>query len=541
MRLVDQKVPPVDDATDTSPQSHGVGDLLKASRMRLGADLHDVASALRIRYPYLEAIEAGRYKDLPGTTYVVGFIRAYADHLGLDGEEVLRRYKAEAAGGDKTVLSFPEPIPDTGMPGGAIVIIAVILAGMVYGGWYMKSSDQNFMSTAVEPVPEELAEKKPATQVADDVVSENVTIPETETQQTVPQAGTGSPETAVEKILETVEKAVEETVERAAQETTEVQTEETAEQARNVVAEIQPQTTAEQSAPSELSPVTAPPTETPTTDAPANETLINENPVATQTNEVVPTTDVAEIVTPVTPEVSVTPVTPTATVPHDDAVPEPTVQPEHVDGDDGRPTVESEQLNADAETKPVAVVDTENTVEQGAEQVAEQTETPSTVGETIEPLVNQSQTSDPGADVADNESNVTPTETATETATKIESAIETERPASTPVAADTEKTETASLSAPEPAQPRIIIKAKSNGWIQIFDETKNQLLATRLLRQGDIYQVPDQSGLKLLTGKPDALEILVDGKQVPDITAAAAQQNGVKLDPALLLSGQATE
>jgi len=515
MRLVDQKVPPVDDAKDASPQSHGVGDLLKASRMRLGADLHDVASALRIRYPYLEAIEAGRYNDLPGATYAVGFIRAYADHLGLDGEEVLRRYKAEAAGGDKTVLSFPEPIPDTGMPGGAVVIIAVILAGLVYGGWYLKSSDQNFMGTAVELVPEELTEQKTSNQVVDDTVSENVTTPKTEVQQTVSQTETSSSETAVEKIVETLEETVEETV----QETTDAQTEETAEQASKVIAEVPLQTTVEQSSPSETSSVTAPSNEMPT----------NETPVETQTIVTETSTEVVEAAPSVTPDASVTPATPTAITPHDDAAPEPAVvQPGHVDGDGDRTQVEGEQLNADAETAAVAVADTENTAEQVPEKITEQAETPSLIDKNIEPLTNQSQVSDPGADVADNESEATPTETL-------------ETPVSATVATVAKKTETASLPVPKPAQPRIVIKAISNGWIQIFDETKNQLLATRLLRQGDIYQVPDQSGLKLLTGKPDALEILVDGKQVPDITAAAAQQNGVKLDPALLLSGQATE
>ena len=72
-----------------------VGALLQASRQRLGEELVDVASMLRIRLPYLVAIEAGRHQELPGATYAVGFIRAYAEHLGLDSEEVVRRFKAE--------------------------------------------------------------------------------------------------------------------------------------------------------------------------------------------------------------------------------------------------------------------------------------------------------------------------------------------------------------------------------------------------------------------------------------------------------------
>ena len=66
---------------------HGVGALLRASRLRVGENLQDVAAMLCIRYPYLEAIESARYNELPGLTYAVGFIRAYAEHLGLDSEE----------------------------------------------------------------------------------------------------------------------------------------------------------------------------------------------------------------------------------------------------------------------------------------------------------------------------------------------------------------------------------------------------------------------------------------------------------------------
>ena len=58
------------DEHDTSGPT--VGALLQASRQRLGEELTDVASMLRIRLPYLVAIEAGRHQELPGATYAVG-------------------------------------------------------------------------------------------------------------------------------------------------------------------------------------------------------------------------------------------------------------------------------------------------------------------------------------------------------------------------------------------------------------------------------------------------------------------------------------
>lgn len=96
-----------------SESGSAVGTLLRASRMRVGEELRDVASALRIRYPYLEAIEEGRYTDLPGSAYAVGFVRGYAEHLGLDSEEIVRRFKAETSEAvGATKLVFPSPVTE---------------------------------------------------------------------------------------------------------------------------------------------------------------------------------------------------------------------------------------------------------------------------------------------------------------------------------------------------------------------------------------------------------------------------------------------
>ena len=144
--------------TGDSASNTGVGALLRASRVRIGEDLQDVAILLRIRYPYLEAIEGGRFEELPGKTYAVGFVRAYADHLGLDGEEVVRRFKAEAAGDEvsRTDLRFPTPIAEASVPGGAIVFMGLLIAILAYGAWYVSTSDENYLADLIEPIPERL-------------------------------------------------------------------------------------------------------------------------------------------------------------------------------------------------------------------------------------------------------------------------------------------------------------------------------------------------------------------------------------------------
>ena len=70
-----------------------IADDLRQARVERGMELREAADVLRIRAVYLEALEDGRFGDLPGTTYVAGFLRTYGDALGLDGEELVRRYK----------------------------------------------------------------------------------------------------------------------------------------------------------------------------------------------------------------------------------------------------------------------------------------------------------------------------------------------------------------------------------------------------------------------------------------------------------------
>ncbi len=147
-------------------RSASVGGILKASRNRQGQSLPDVAQTLRIRRPYLEAIEEGRYDDLPGPAYAGGFVRAYAEHLGLDSDEVLRRFKLETSGqsGNGELYVF-SPIPEYGVPKGAVILIGVLILLLGYGGWYVSTSETSiFGEEGVLPVPERLSTLLPETE-----------------------------------------------------------------------------------------------------------------------------------------------------------------------------------------------------------------------------------------------------------------------------------------------------------------------------------------------------------------------------------------
>ena len=154
------KPEPAEPTEEEMTGASGVGALLKASRLRCGEDLRDVAHSLKIRYAFLDAIEGGRFADLPGPAYAAGFVRSYADYLGLDSEEVVRRFKKEAVPTPQhqSHLDFPSPVSESGMPKAAIVFVGLLIAVVGYGGWYVTSGKGNLLKELVAPVPEEMAQ-----------------------------------------------------------------------------------------------------------------------------------------------------------------------------------------------------------------------------------------------------------------------------------------------------------------------------------------------------------------------------------------------
>ena len=98
------------------------------------------------------------------------------------------------------------------------------------------------------------------------------------------------------------------------------------------------------------------------------------------------------------------------------------------------------------------------------------------------------------------------------------------------------------LTQTQPLQPspsRIVLEARTDSYIQVRDNVANQLLITRLLKKGQRYQVPNRSGLTLITGNAGALKILVDGIVVPEIGPIGAVRRNVILDATKLKNGSA--
>lgn len=100
-----------------------VGEVLRRTREYYGLSLEDVEKSLRIRASQLAALEEGRVDQLPGRVYAIGFVRSYAEFLGLDGDKMIHLFKAQAVGGaSKPELHFPVPASESKLPHAFILI-----------------------------------------------------------------------------------------------------------------------------------------------------------------------------------------------------------------------------------------------------------------------------------------------------------------------------------------------------------------------------------------------------------------------------------
>ncbi len=73
-----------------------VGDILKNKRLETGKSIEEISDYLRIKSQYLLALEENKFNNLPGSAYVIGFIKSYASYLNLDVNDVIVQYKQEA-------------------------------------------------------------------------------------------------------------------------------------------------------------------------------------------------------------------------------------------------------------------------------------------------------------------------------------------------------------------------------------------------------------------------------------------------------------
>lgn len=130
--LIGRPEPPESEAP-TLHFGRDIGEALKAVREHQGLSLEEVAERTRVRRAYLGAIEDMRLELLPNRPFTIGYIRSYAEALGLDPDEAAYRFKADEPVLDEG-LHAPVGVDDSRDPrlsaliaGGVIILAAIVL------------------------------------------------------------------------------------------------------------------------------------------------------------------------------------------------------------------------------------------------------------------------------------------------------------------------------------------------------------------------------------------------------------------------------
>jgi cytoskeletal protein RodZ len=135
-----------------------IGNSLREARLRQGLDYADVERVTKIRPKYLRALEDETFETLPAQTYVKGFLRTYAEFLGLDGQLYVDEYNSRYVTREDDIPFRPRRSTarrgsgrtgDSSMVIGAIVGIALVIAA-----W--RSGDETAQAPPAPPVAQEL-------------------------------------------------------------------------------------------------------------------------------------------------------------------------------------------------------------------------------------------------------------------------------------------------------------------------------------------------------------------------------------------------
>ena len=137
------------------PQYNEIGRYLKGTRERLGLSHMQISRQIHIRAKYLAALEEGMMQDLPGPAYTKGYIRNYADFLGLDADELTRRYERLSNPPAQAKLYVALPTREENKPGAWLLglCIATVIAALAYSSFH---ADMRGTANGVAAIPTDL-------------------------------------------------------------------------------------------------------------------------------------------------------------------------------------------------------------------------------------------------------------------------------------------------------------------------------------------------------------------------------------------------
>lgn len=146
-----------------------VGLMLKNVREQQNKTISEISQELCIRKIYLIAIEESDYNNIPEYPYGIGFIRSYADFLGLNGVEIVKMYKEEAEADLRKNNPYfvAEPQVEATVPSKKYLMISLIAILAVYFAWSMYSNLYNNETTTDVVVAESVVENTDENNQAD--------------------------------------------------------------------------------------------------------------------------------------------------------------------------------------------------------------------------------------------------------------------------------------------------------------------------------------------------------------------------------------
>jgi hypothetical protein len=107
-----------------------IGNSLREARLRQHLDFPEIEQATKIRGKYLRALEDEQFDVLPAQTYVKGFLRSYAEYLGLDGQLYVDEYNSRFVVGEEDTPARPRrsaPRPPRGAQVQSRVVLLTLL------------------------------------------------------------------------------------------------------------------------------------------------------------------------------------------------------------------------------------------------------------------------------------------------------------------------------------------------------------------------------------------------------------------------------
>ena len=121
-----------------------IGEDLRIARIDAGVTHSEISETLKIQSVFLDAIERLDLDALPSIGYVLGYVRAYALHLGMDGKEAVERYKADVKIPENLGMrSTPHFVPkrQIRLPRGFFAAVTMVCCASVVAFWYGFQTD----------------------------------------------------------------------------------------------------------------------------------------------------------------------------------------------------------------------------------------------------------------------------------------------------------------------------------------------------------------------------------------------------------------